>query len=895
MLVALVTGTGALAPMAASSLADDANSRSAAATGQVQQGVAVQADIPTPEEHFGFAMGTEGKLAAYPDVLDYMQLIAKQSDRVEYERIGATTMGNDYSLVTISSPENLARLDRLIEINQKLSDPRNTTPEEARELAAEGVPFYHLEATIHSSEVGNGQAINDIVHRLATESSKFTEDVLNNSVIILVPSQNPDGQHLIVDHFNETAGTDYRRTFPDLYHKYTGHDDNRDWTMFTQVEAQYRLELIKEYRPAMVHIMHQQGNSGERIFVPPYGGINNENVPTNMTTSVNAVGAHAAHALSAEGKRGVGTGDYPIFWTLEQPVGFFPFTGSGVYLTEIASVTDYAYPQTSRDGGPLGPQDPRMGFLEPYQKSTWTLADIVDYASTAAYAGMEYVAAHGDQLLYDNLFQVPYEYMTEGVASGTYAFVVDAEQRDPYATYEMLERLEWTQVEMHRATAPFRAGGESYPAGSHVILMKQPRGNWAHQVLGIDEYPEIRDCNDCPILLPYAETTTSLPLQLGVDVTEVMEPFTAELEPVESIEVPQVTMPPAPRAGGAYLVEPYSYGTIQMVAALQDANIRTYRTAKQFRDSGTLYPPGTYVIPATPQARNVLAQASKKVGVPVAAADSPPQRAGVQLKPNTRVGLFRGANNMPGGWDMWVFDQYGINYDVVSSQDFEYQSLNQLYDTIVLPSGISTDDIVEGLDPEEYSEKYAWAYGTGQRGLNKLRQFVRNGGTLLAIGTSVPTVQDLLDLPIEQVLPDDEDEFLAGGSLLNQEFDNTHPVAWGMPDEWPVWFYDTGAYELTDRSKAQVVANYPARGELLASGFLRGEEHLQGAANVVSFNVGKGKVVTYGSEITFRTLPRATFHLLYNAIYHGPSDKVTRAQMGNLQPQFAANGRLLGR
>lgn len=852
---------------------------------------AADGDIPTPEDFFGFEMGTEGKLAAYPDVLEYMQLMADRSSRVEYEHVGATTMGNDYASVVISSPDNLERLDRLTEINQQLSDPRNTTEDEAKELAAEGVPFYHLEATVHSSEVGNGQAINDIVHRLATEDSEFTENVLNNSVIVLVPSQNPDGQHLVVDHFNETAGTDYERTYPDLYHKYTGHDDNRDWTMFTQVEAQHRLELMKKYRPAMVHIMHQQGNTGERIFLPPYGGITSENVPANMTASVSALGQHAFRQLTTEGKTGANRDGYHIFWTLEQPVGYFPFTGSGVYLTEIASVEDYAYPQESEDGSPLGPQQPRTNFPEPYDSSTWTLADIVDYANTATYAGMEYTANNGEKLLYDNLFAVPHEYMTQGVASDTYAFVVDADQRDPYATYEMLERLEWTEVEIEQATSGFSAGGETYPAGSYVIRMEQPRGNWAHQVLGTDEYPEVRNCDECPVLLPYAEATTSLPLQLGVDVTEIGDEFDAELEPVESIEVPEVEMPSAPGADGAYLVRPESYGTIQVVADLQEANIRTFRSAEQFEDDGETYPAGTYVVPATPQARNALAEATGDVGVPVFAAAQAPETSGVQLKPNTRVGLYRGADNMPGGWDMWLFDEYDINYDVVRSQDFNHESLNELYDTIVLSSGITREDIVEGLDPSEYSEKYSWAYGTGEEGWNKLREFARNGGTLLAIGDSVETARELLDLPIEGVLPDDDSEFTAPGSLLNHDFETTHPVAWGMPESWPVWFYDTQAYSVTDESSAQVVSRYPAEGDLLASGYIRGQEHMQGSANVVAHEVGDGLAVTYGSEVTFRTLPRSSFNLLYNAIYYGPSADVGAGDMSELTPAFTDDGK----
>ncbi|GAA1842863.1 M14 family zinc carboxypeptidase [Asanoa iriomotensis] len=853
-----------------------------AGPGLLPSAAAARAAIPTPEKHFGFKMGAEGKLAAYPDVLRYMKLIAERSDRVDYKAVGPTTMGNEYGTVLISSPANLRRLDRLVEINQKLADPRRTSPEEARRLAAEGVPFYHLEATIHSSEVGNGQAINDIVHRLATEDSDFTRKILNNSVVVLVPSQNPDGQHLIIDHFNRTAGTSLARTYPDLYHKYTGHDDNRDWTMFTQVEAQYRLGLIKKYRPAMVHIMHQKGNSGSRIFVPPYGGITSENVPANMSSSVAAIGQHAARALAAEGKTGVGSGDYHIFWTLEQPGGYFPFTGAGIYLTEIASVTDYAYPQVSRDGRPLGPQQARMNLIEPYRSTTWTLADIVDYAKTATYAGMEYTADNGDKLLYDNLFAVPQEYLTKGVPSGTYAFVVDAKQRDPYATYELLQRLEWTDVEIERARSAFVADGKRYEAGSHVIRMKQPRGNWAHQVLGTDKYPEVRDCGECPVLLPYAEATTSLPLQLGVSVTEVMTPFQAQLERVGSVRPAPVTMPRAPGGKGAYLVRPESYGTVQIVSALQDANVTTFRAAAAFDG----YPAGTYVVPATGQARNVLATASAKVGIPVTAVDRAPAVAGVQLKPRTRVGLLRGVGNMPGGWDMWQFDEYGVNYDVVEAQDFTRKSLSELYDTIVISSGVSQEDIVEGLDPARYDERYSWAYGVGEQGWAKLAQFVRDGGTLLAIGGSVETAQELLDLPIKPGVPDDEDQFTTGGSLLHQTFDADNPVAWGMPESWPVWLYNTSSWELTGDG-GEVVSSYPAEGEVLASGYLRGAEHIRGDANVVSFTVGKGQVVTYGSEITFRTLPRSQFNLLYNAMYHGPAAAVDANTMAQLKSRFA--------
>ncbi len=632
----------------------------------------------------------------------------------------------------------------------------------------------------------------------------------------------------------------------------------------------------------MTHIMHQQGNTGERIFVPPYGGVTSPNVPGNSNASASAVGQHAMRALTAEDKKGVGTDGYHVYWTLEQPVGFFPFTGTGVYLTEIASVTDLAYPQRSDDGSSLGPQTPTQDLIQPYDKDTWTLRDIVEYAETATYAGMEYVADNGQELLYDNLYAAPQEFTENGVASGVEAYVVSADQRDPYATYEMLERLEWTDVEIDRATAPFTAGGQRYPAGSWVVATHQPRGNWADQLLGTDEYP-VDD-------LPYAEATTSLPLQLGVDVAAIEEPVEADLERVDAIGVPEVEMPAAPGASGAYLVRPESYGTIPMVSALQKANIATFRAGAEFTADDTAYPAGTYVVPATPQARRVLATSSADVGVPVAATSEAPAVEGVQLKPRTRVGLLRGANNMPGGWDMYLMDQYQVNYEVVGAQDFTSGKLSDVYDTILLPHGISKEDVVEGLDPAEYDEEFAWAYGVGAEGWDMLREFVRDGGTLLAIGDSVATAQELLDLPIEPALPEDSEEFATGGSLLHHQFDTSDMVAWGMPEQWPVWLYDTQAWHPTGPG-ADVASRYPDE-DVLASGYLRGEEHVAGAANVVSFDVGEGKVVTYGSEVTFRSLPRSSFNLVYNAVYGGPAAEVSSTQLAGLQPQFTADGQL---
>src|SRR3990167_4139768 len=218
-----------------------------------QRGAPQATRAQEPEQFFGFRIGTDGELGRYPRIVEYLQHLAKTTPRVKFEELGKTTMGNPYVLATISSPENLAKLPRLIEINRRLANPRGLAAAEAKALAQEGRAFYFVYGTIHATEVGNTQSLIEVAHRLATDTSPEITQILDNVVVLLVPSQNPDGQYLVLDHWYKTKGTPFNRVYPDLYHKYVGHDDNRDWFMFTQKETRMNIELVQnKYKPIKI-------------------------------------------------------------------------------------------------------------------------------------------------------------------------------------------------------------------------------------------------------------------------------------------------------------------------------------------------------------------------------------------------------------------------------------------------------------------------------------------------------------------------------------------------------------------------------------------------------------------------------------------------------------------
>ncbi|MFI7517930.1 M14 family zinc carboxypeptidase [Micromonospora globbae] len=823
--------------------------------------------VTTPEQFFGFTLGSEGRLARWADMVRYYKLVADRSERVLYQEIGKTATGKPFPVLTVSSPANLAKLDRIKQINRRLADPRGLTEAQARKLAAEGRPVYLLEAAIHSTEVGTAQVIPNILHRLADEKSTTVTEILDNIVLLIIPAQSPDGTEWVGDYFDQTAGTTYARTYPDLYQKYIGHDDNRDWFMFTQPETKLSVALQNDWKPQVVQNLHQMGSGGARIFIPPYLSPNDPNIDPITVQQTNSLGMEMSRSLTAEGKKGVTWGSTYDYWTPSRQ--YMTYHGAPRILVEAASARDLAYTYTSSNGGPIGPQQPDTNFIEPYDQSSWSLAQIVDYLDTTVFAGLSNVAKYRAEWLF-NFYRTQRNAVNPG-AGKPYGYIVPADQRDPFATYELLTVLRTGEVEIEQATAPFTANGKRYDAGSWIIRYAQPYGRFAKTLLEVQHYPDLREYPGGPPQSPYDVTAQTLPMLLGVRVDTVAQPFSASTTQIRTVRPASPPFPAQPGARGAYLVGPESYGTAMFIAALQKAGVRTLRASAEFSSGGRAHAPGTLIVEPTAEARAALREVSRKTGVPVHAVGQAPRVAAERLKDGTRIGLYRGINNIPGGWMKWLFEQYGIGFTEVVADDFT-GDLNAKYDTIVLPAGISRNDLVAGLNRDRYPAEWSWAYGVGEAGWAELRRFVEDGGTLLAIGDSVATARQLANLPITPALPSDEHEFYSPGSILSQRFDTSDPVAWGMRPDTPVWFGENDqAYTV---SAGDVVSSFPESGEQLQSGWLIGGEHLNGKANVVKHRVGAGLIVTFGSEPTFRTWSRDPSKLLFNAIYHGPSTSV---------------------
>ena len=298
---------------------------------------AVSADVPTPESVLGFSVGEDRKLADWTQIVGYFQKLAATSPRVKVENVGPTTEGNPFLVVTITSEANMARLEEIRRANLRLADPRTLSEDDARALIESGKTIVALNHGIHSTEVGASQTSMETAYALATGQDPDTLDILDKTVIVMLPSHNPDGTQKVVDWYRKSLGTPWEGgQIPFLYHKYTGHDNNRDWYMFTQVETQLTVKhLYDRWRPQVVHDLHQMGPRAARIFAPPYVDPWEPNVDPALIEAVNGIGSHIGACLTSEGKKGAVIHALYDAWT---PARAYPHTHGGVrILTECAS------------------------------------------------------------------------------------------------------------------------------------------------------------------------------------------------------------------------------------------------------------------------------------------------------------------------------------------------------------------------------------------------------------------------------------------------------------------------------------------------------------------------------------------------------------------------------
>jgi hypothetical protein len=850
----------------------------------------VAAAQTAPEAFLGHAVGADRRLADYAQIESYFRKLAQESPRVRIVDIGTTTLKKPMIMAVITAERNMPRLDRYREIARQLRDARGLTPESAAQLAREGKVILAIGCNIHSTEIGSSQMAMELAYKLATGRTPFdAEQVLNDVILLLIPSVNPDGQQMVTEWYRKYVGTPFEGgRMPWLYHHYAGHDNNRDFYMFNLPETRaVGKVLYHDWLPQIFIDEHQMGSNGARLFVSPYNDPTLPDVHPLVWRSIQLMGANMMFDLERAGHRGVVTGEgYTGWWTGGEDEVSWPHNIIS-FLTEAASakIATPIYIEPNELGRQFTQR--RMAFPNPWPGGWWRLRDIVDYALTFNFSAIKTAFQRKEDLL-TAFYQMNAQSITADPKEG--AFVISARQHDPLTMYKMLDVLARGGLALHQATEAFESDGVAYPAGSFVVRLDQPYRPYAMTLLARQKYPDMRQFDGGPPIAPYDNAAWTLPMLMGVDTRLTDKPITARLKPITEIPYPTATIPSArpPRIaldGSLNASFAFALGVLRAGGVVA-------RTTQPLQLAGRSLPTGSFVIENNAAAEKFLPDLAKKWRVSPVPLEATRQVETVPVK-NPRIGLYQSyQSNMDEGWTRYLLDDLEIPFVTLKNSDMREPGPAGLLgrvDVLILasedpevivngrragPAGERT----QGTMPPEYEG------GIGGSGVEAIKAFVANGGVLVTLSDACRFAFRELGAPASDAVQGlDRTKFFLPSSIVRIDVNPESPLGYGMPAKAPAMFANSVVMDTwmpaVGGVERQVVARYPTE-DILLSGWLIGGERMAGKVAVLDVKQGRGRVAMIGFRAQYRGQSHGTYKFLLNALLYPqrPAGAVTSDQ-----------------
>jgi hypothetical protein len=857
--------------------------------------------LPSPESVFGFRPGADYKLATYDQSLDYFKRVAAASRYVRLIEAGPTSEKRPMYFALVSTPENLSRIDRYREIARRLAHPRGLGEAEARRLAREGKAFVHIDGGLHSTEVAGAQHTPQLLYDLVSRASDpDVRTILDNVVLMLWPTINPDGQQLVASWYMQNVGTPYELApLPRLYQAYVGHDNNRDAYMLNMIESRVIEYTWRQWEPQIIYVHHQSGPFPTRIWLPPFSEPVGTEAPYLMSRQVNMIGMAIAKGLEERGQVGathMGTAFdawYPGY------IDYAPnFKNITAFWTETA-LYQYATPHTyTIEDFPPGMRDlrPRSLYSSPWPPGLWRLRDAVDYMETASLSVLEFAAKYKESLLL-NRYKAGVEQIALGRTKPPSAYFVPREQRDPVAAVELLRRLAFSGVRVSQITEAVTVDGERLPAGTWVVPTDQEFAAMARELFEVQRYPDLRQYPGGPPERPYDAAGWTLPLQMGVRLVAAASPLAEEvrsrMRPVGPSPEPQIKPTPydpgldrdaapfdsAPGAGfdrdpsaAAILPPPGAVtgrGDTLVVDPAQNNAFRAINRAWT-ENARVSYRDGKYLIEHLPEAAQEEMVTRLALRAERRATGSP----GGSRRERPRIGLLQPwAGSMDEGWTRWLLEQYGFAFTSIHPEDFR-SPLDDRIDVLILPDDARIPIAGQpaagrgrsGVTRPEY------AYQLTSEDLERFEAFVRRGGVVVCLSGASSFAIQQFKLPVRDVVAGlRPEEFFLRGSIVKIVADTRHPVMAGMPDEAAVFVDSSPVFETQEGFRGSVMARYQDSGSPLLSGYLIGEKLLNGKAAALDVELGQGHVLLIGFRPEWRGQPFGSFRVLFNAVLYRPA------------------------
>jgi Zinc carboxypeptidase len=855
---------------------------------------------PAPVSVFGFAPGADYKLATYDQSIDYFRRLAAASRYIRLIETGKTTQGRSMYFALVSSPRNLEHLARYRRIARRLAHPEGLTDEGARQLAREGKPFVHIDGGLHATEVAGSQHTPQLAYELiarATNEDPWVRTILDNVIVMLWPTTNPDGQQMVAEWYMSNVGSPYELSPPpQLYQEYVGHDNNRDAYMLNMIESRVIEHAWRDWEPSIVYVHHQSSPFPTRIWLPPFSEPIGSDAPPLMSREVNMIGMAIAKGLEERGQ--VGATHMGAAFDAWYPgyIDYAPnFKNIAAFWTETAlfqyatpreyTITDF--PEAYRD---LRPQSL---YASPWRPGWWRLGDAVAYMQTASLSVLDYASRYREALLF-NRYAAGRDQIARGRREAPFGYFIPREQRDPVAAVELLRRLAFGGVRVSQLTAPVTRSAVTHPAGTWIVPTDQEFAAMARQVLNVQRYPDLRQYPGGPPIRPYDAAGWTLPLQMGVRVITADAPFdddarskmrllgpafdpeakpqpynlvaSSDAAPFDS--VPGIGFDANP--GAAAIVPPPGRITGSGPDLILDpAQNNTFRALNHAWRAGATVHRMTAAIGGIRYAVQGLAADAQEEIVRALALAAERGSAGDTLLRRPRIGLFRPwTSSMDEGWTRWVMERYGFDLVTLRPRDFN-APLADIADVVILAEDARIPVETSGgrggraMRPE-YAEVVTAA------GLEGLERFVREGGTLVCLGSASSFAIGQFKLPVRNAVAGlHPEQYFLRGSIVQVTTDPSHPVMAGMPEQAAIFVDSSPVFETQDAFAGRVLAKYHESGSPLLSGYLIGDAFLHGKSAALDVRLDRGHVILLGFRPQWRGQSFGTLRVLFNAALGG--------------------------
>jgi Zinc carboxypeptidase len=906
-----------------------------------------RSNITTPKQQFGHEIGDDYQLVNYTQETEYLQKLAKESDRMKLVDIGLTAEGRHQYMAIISSPENIRNLEHYRDISQRLALAKGLTDDQARALAEEGKAIVWIDGGLHASETVGAQQLVETIYELNAKTDPETMRFLHDD-IALCTFANPDGMELVSNWYMRNPDP-AKRTLdgvPRLWQKYIGHDDNRDFFASNQPEStNVNRILSRVWYPQIVYNHHQTGPAGTVIFMPPFRDPNSYFYDPLVVLGIEAVGTSMHQRLVEENKPGSTSRSGAPYSTW--------FNGSlrtvSYFHNQIGLLTEIIGNPTPEPLPLLASQQlPRNDLVDPIKPQLWHYATSIAYEQTNNRAVLDYASRERTHLLYnfylmgkDSIQNGSEDHWTvtpkrivaleaaaekqgttanrggvlspdfgprnQGIPADLYdkvlhdpslkdprGYVIPADQPDFPTATKFVNSLMKTGVEVQQASTDFDIKGKHYPAGSYVVLTAQAFRPQVLDMFEPQDHPNDFPYPGGPPNRPYDTTGWTLAFQMGVHFDRFTEPFTGPFAPIKTNLAAPIpgTITGVSGTPAGYLVDHEYNDSYTLTNRLLKAGQPVYWLKTATTANGKQLPAGALWLPYSSTTQQSLEVATKSLGISATAVAQTPSAEAIQLHP-VRIGLADVyGGSMPSGWIRWLFDQFEFPYTVVYPQELDAGNLNAKYDVLLFADGIVRAPRPGGRGgggfgrepkPDDIPAEFRSWLGsvTPAKTIPQLESFAANGGTLLAIGSStslasylkLPIVNAPMEMVKGQLQPVPSERFYIPGSLLKAHVDTTDPIAYGVAPNVIVDFDSSPAFTLDPQASLtglHAIAWYDDD-NLLASGWAWGQSYINHTTAIAESPLGKGKIVLYGPEVTFRGQPHATFKFLFNGILDGPA------------------------